>query len=78
MTGCEQVTTEGLRHLISGLEGVCFAVSFLGFRPLDDHVSQKMEDHCNRLSAEVRYSPTSPLSLLTCLPPHPLAAICRR
>lgn len=37
LTGCERVTVVGLDHLIRGLHFVENAVSFMGFRPVDEH-----------------------------------------
>lgn len=45
MTGCESITVKGLKALIHGLKYVQMGVSFLGFRPIDDHVDKKLTDH---------------------------------
>ena len=37
LTGCERVTVVGLDHLIRGLNFVEKAVSFMGFKPVDEH-----------------------------------------
>lgn len=37
LTGCERVTVVGLDHLIRGMNFVESAVSFMGFKPVDEH-----------------------------------------
>lgn len=42
LTGCEQVTLNGLRALITGMSYVVEAQTFMGFRPMDDHIELKL------------------------------------
>ena len=45
LTGCERVTINGLDALVSGMDYVEKGVSFMGFRPVDQHVEKKLADH---------------------------------
>lgn len=42
LTGCEQVTLNGLRALVTGMSYVVEAKTFMGFRPMDEHVEKKL------------------------------------
>lgn len=44
ITGCEEITISGLRQLISGLKYVEEAQTYLGFKPIDEHVDKKLSD----------------------------------
>ncbi|RYG65258.1 hypothetical protein EON64_12300 [archaeon] len=45
LTGCERITMNGLEHLVRGLGGyVEAATTFLGFKPVDQHVEKKLAD----------------------------------
>eukprot|EP00981_Chlorochromonas_danica_P004846 scaffold974_cov176-Ochromonas_danica.AAC.3 len=39
---CERITMNGLENLIKGLQYVEAAVTFLGFKPVDEHVERKL------------------------------------
>ena len=62
LTGCEQVTLNGLRALISGMNYVVEAQTFMGFRPMDEHVEKKLagqlsmirEDAASKISTHYR------------------------
>lgn len=45
ITGCEAVTVNGLNALIMGMHYVEAAGSFVGFKPIDDHVEKKLTGH---------------------------------
>jgi len=45
VTGCERVSVTGLEHLVKGLHFVEQAVTFMGFKPVDEHVEKKLEGH---------------------------------
>lgn len=47
VTGCESITTDGLKALVQGLEYVEMGLTFIGFKPIDAHVEQKLTDHLN-------------------------------
>jgi hypothetical protein len=47
VTGCEEVTTSGLRSLIHGLQFVTEAKTYVGFKPLDEHVELKLMSQLN-------------------------------
>ena len=47
ITGCELVTPNGLKALIEGLKYVDPGVSFMGFKPKDKHIEQKLLDRYN-------------------------------
>lgn len=44
VTGCEQITMNGVKELIRGLKYVTEAQSYLGFRPVDEHIDKKLSD----------------------------------
>lgn len=45
LTGCERITINGLNALCAGLDYVEKGVSFMGFRPVDEHIEKKLADH---------------------------------
>jgi hypothetical protein len=47
VTGCERITINGLNALVSGLDYVEKGISFMGFKPIDDHVDKKLTDNLN-------------------------------
>jgi hypothetical protein len=49
VTGCELITTNGLKALIQGLKYVEAGISFFGFKPIDRHVEKKLADQMNML-----------------------------
>lgn len=49
VTGCDNITINGMKALVKGLKYVQLGVSFMGFRPLDQHIEQKMEDHLHMI-----------------------------
>lgn len=44
ITGCERITINGLNNLVLGLSYVEKAVSFFGFKPVDQHIALKLEN----------------------------------
>ena len=49
VTGCEEITPNGLKALIRGLKYVEAGSSFVGFKPKDKHVEQKINDYMSFL-----------------------------
>jgi hypothetical protein len=47
VTGCEQVTINGLRSLITGLQYVVEAKTYVGFKPMDEHLEKKLMGQLN-------------------------------
>ena len=45
LTGCERITINGLNALVSGIDYVEKGVSFMGFKPIDEHIEKKLHDH---------------------------------
>lgn len=45
LTGCERITINGLNAMCAGLDYVEKGVSFMGFRPVDEHIEKKLADH---------------------------------
>ena len=45
VNGCERITTKGVRAIVAGKPYIEFAVTFLGFRPVDNHVEKKLSGH---------------------------------
>ena len=43
ITGCELISTRGLKAAVQGLPYVQLAESFFGFKPVDDHINRKLE-----------------------------------
>ena len=52
VTGCEGVTSSGLKTLILGLKYVEQSISFVGFKPIDEHVNKKLEEHLIMVKTE--------------------------
>jgi hypothetical protein len=48
VTGCD-ISTNGIKALVEGLQYVSLAVSFFGFKPKDGHVEQKLIGHLNMI-----------------------------
>jgi hypothetical protein len=44
LTGCERITINGLNALVSGLDYVEKGISFMGFKPVDEHIEKKLAD----------------------------------
>ena len=42
VTGCEGVSVSGLKALVEGLGYIELGVSFVGFKPVDDHIEKKL------------------------------------
>ena len=53
LTGCERVSVAGLDHLIKGLHFVEKAVSFMGFKPIDEHGKGKKMSSSGRYIAVI-------------------------
>ncbi len=49
MSGCANITVNGLKAMVRGLKYVQMSVSFIGFHPIDSHVSKKLADHLDML-----------------------------
>lgn len=45
LTGCEKITVNGLNALISGLPCVEKGITFMGFKPIDQHIEHKLAGH---------------------------------
>mmetsp|Transcript_21048 Transcript_21048/g.35302 ORF Transcript_21048/g.35302 Transcript_21048/m.35302 type:complete len:1089 (-) Transcript_21048:242-3508(-) len=45
LTGCERITVNGLNAMVEGLDYVEKGVSFMGFKPIDEHIDKKLNDH---------------------------------
>eukprot|EP01033_Poteriospumella_lacustris_P013866 gene13866-9913_t len=43
LTGCERITINGLDHLVQGLSFVEKAVSFFGFKPMDQYIAMRLD-----------------------------------
>jgi hypothetical protein len=50
VTGCERITVNGLNALIEGLVYVVKGISFMGFRPKDEHIEKKLSDQLNAIN----------------------------
>jgi len=45
VNGCEKITVKGLKAIVAGKPYIELAVSFMGFRPVDEHVERKLSGH---------------------------------
>lgn len=45
VNGCECITTKGVQAIVAGKQYIELAVTYLGFRPIDDHVERKLSGH---------------------------------
>ncbi len=53
MTGCERITMNGLDHLVRGLDYVEKGITFMGFKPIDQHVEKKLDDNLKMIKRSV-------------------------
>jgi hypothetical protein len=71
LTGCERITINGLNALISGIDYVEKGVSFMGFKPVDEHVEKKLHDHLMMVQNAAGMSPRTVVHACDLLQPLP-------
>jgi hypothetical protein len=49
VTGCDHISVSGIKALVTGLGYIEMGLSFVGFKPVDDHIEKKLAGNMNML-----------------------------